>query len=401
MSPQALESAAQRAAQAVAFMRAAPCYWLTVFPAALRERRRWRGLAARIADPKLRQIAFDAHQKHLNLDGAAAFATLAPLRRRHAVVRALVAFHALYNHCDTLAEQPVDDEDPVARSRRLHQPLLQALGGGLEPPPAPAGCGPATHARAAPVEERWGAGALYVTELIQACRVALEQLPSWQSVAPRARRAANRIVAFQSLSAGPQAPLERWAKTLLPGGKELRWWELAAGAGSSLAVDALIAAAASSEADEDQLQAVESFYFPYVCALHSLLDSVADEQEDATSGQLSLAGCYHTPAEATARMASLAVSARHRAATLESARRHELIVVAMACSYLTSIAEKPQAHAVREAIGGPVGATVLALRARDAIARASTGRNATAASEEVRLVLETTAGKREIDASAL
>jgi hypothetical protein len=178
-------------------------------------------------------------------------------------------------------------------------------------------------------------------------------------------------VAFQSLSLGERETLERWAGELTPAGSGLAWWETAAGAGSSLCVHALIAAAALPAARAQDLAALERAYFPWIGALHSLLDSLVDEAEDAHIGQLSLVGCYPSPADAARRMGRLA--ARSLGLTRElppSGRRHHAVLLAaMAANYLSepeasSPRARPLAHGVREAIGGPLAAALLVFRAR-------------------------------------
>jgi tetraprenyl-beta-curcumene synthase len=169
------------------FTLAALRYWLAVFPRVCRERARRRRLVAGIADQALQRLALEALGKRGNLEGAAAFAAFVPRGDRGAAVRALVAFQAAYDYADTLAEQP--GPDPVGNGRQLHTALLVALDPG------------AAHRDYYEHCPRCGDGG-YLEELVDSCRAALCALPSYASVAEPARRAAARIVAFQSLSLG-------------------------------------------------------------------------------------------------------------------------------------------------------------------------------------------------------
>jgi tetraprenyl-beta-curcumene synthase len=349
-------SIAERVALAGTFVRAALAYWLTVFPRVCRELARWRRRALLIADPPSRRLALDALGKRGNIEGAAAFAAFVPWRRRRGVTRALVAFQAIYNHVDMLAEQPC--ADPVARARRSHEALLVALdvggawpdGGearpdrGIEVPP--------------PGDED------YLAELAGACRAALSELPRGAAVAQPARRAAARIVAFQSLSLGEREILERWAGELTPAGSRLAWWETAAAAGSSLCVHALIAAAAFPAARAQDLAALERAYFPWIGALHSLLDSLVDEVEDANIGQLSLIGCYLSPADAARGMGRLAARSLGLTRELPGGRSHRVLLAAMAANYLSESEASSSRAYVREAIGGLLAPALLVFRAR-------------------------------------
>lgn len=345
---------AQRLALAGTFVCAALRYWLLVFPRTCIELRRWRRRAAQISDPLLRRAALVALGKRANIEGAAAFAAVMPARRRGKVVCALVAFQAAYNYVDLLAEQ--SSSEPVLNARHLHAALLVAL-----EPGAPHHDYYACHGQC----EDGG----YLAEMVDACRAALSALPSGAAVAAPARRSAARIVAFQSLSVGERDDLERWARSQQVPDSGLMWWEAAAAAGSSLAVCALLAAAAAPSLRDRDVAAIETAYFPWVGALHSLLDSVVDEAEDAATGQLSLVGCYPSVPEAAGRMRWLALRALQAARALPGGRRHAVLVVAMACSYLSAPeVSAPDslalARAVRDTLGGIAGPALLIFRIR-------------------------------------
>ena len=301
-------------------------------------------------------MAFDALRKHGNIEGAAAFAAFTPRTHRAAVVRALAAFQAAYSYADMLSEQP--HEQAIANGRRLHEALLVALD-----PSAPQ----LDYYAHNPQRDDGG----YLEELVDTCRAALRTLPSYAAVAKSAQRAATRIVTFQSLNVGlPQGDhdaLSRWAGKETPAGTELRWWETAASAGSSLGVHVLIAAAAEPRVRQVDIAAIDDAYFPWIGALHSLLDNIVDRQEDARTDQGSLVGYYASPAEAAVRMQMLAVQAMRSARALPRGRRHALILAAMAGNYLSS----PEAHApgvgavsrsVREAIGDLATPTLLVFK---------------------------------------
>jgi tetraprenyl-beta-curcumene synthase len=344
----------ERLALAATFVRAAVSYWLTVFPRASWELRRWRRRAARISDSALRRAALEALEKRGNIEGAAAFAALVRGRRRRTVVRALVAYQAAYNYVDLLAEQP--SVDPVANAQRLHEALLVALD--------PLAAHPDYYAMRPGCDDGG-----YLAEIVDACRAALNELPSRAAVAIPASRAAARIVAFQSFSQAPCEQLEGWASTLAPADSGLAWWEAAAAAGSSLGVHVLIAAASEPRVSAERAGAIERAYFPWIGALHSLLDSLVDRAEDAATAQLSLVGFYRSPQEAATRMRWLTVRALEAARALPDPRRHQVLAAAMACHYLSApeLASGwgvESAQGVREALGGLATPALAIFRAR-------------------------------------
>ena len=262
-----------------------------------------------------------------NIEGAALFATLAPAASRSAAVRAMVAFQTAYNYLDALSEQP--SSDPVANADRLHQALLCALHPDVEQ---------LEYYECYPGDDDDGG---FLTDLVKACRDALRELPSFAVVAPVAREAAGRIVDFQTLNlperSGGHDALKSWANESTPK-ESLEWWEAAAGAGSSLAVHALIAAAASPDLDMYDARAVAKAYYPWGGAAHSLLDSLVDRDEDRERGQRSLLDYYLMPAHAADRLSVLASRACEAAERLPNPAGHRVILTAM-CSYYLSAPE--------------------------------------------------------------
>jgi tetraprenyl-beta-curcumene synthase len=389
MRPPGEHGLAQRLALTGTFVCAALRYWLVVFPRTCIELRGWRRRAARIGDPVLRTVAFEALGKRANIEGAAAFAAVMPGRRRGKVVRALVAFQAIYNYCDLLAEQP--SSEPAPNARHLHAALLVALEPGAQ------------HRDYYACHGQCDDGG-YLAEMVDACRSALSALPSGAAVAVPARRSAARIVAFQSLSLGERDELERWARSQQVTDSRLMWWEAAAAAGSSLGVHALLAAAAAPSLRDRDVAAIETAYFPWVGALHSLLDSVVDEAEDAATGQLSLVGCYRSAPEAAVRMRWLALRALQAASALPAGRRHAVLVVAMACSYLSApeVAAPDRlalAQAVRDTLGAIAGPALLIFRIRLLASRVVARKHGAATAKHV-LAARLSDGRRGADAGA-
>ena len=298
--------------EAITLARATPTYWCSVYPQVRRELADQRRRAAAIPSTSLRAIALEVlDSKRANIDGAAAFAAFAPRARRAAVIRAQVSFQSLYDYLDSLAEQP--HPDAVLQSRRLHGALTAALD-----PFARDG------ARDAQGEDGEDGG--YVQGTVERCRSALCALPGYQAVRAPAARFGAQIVDYQSFNVsdapGPQEEFARWASELTPPDCGLRWWETAASAGSSLGLFALIAMAAQPEVSVADALAVENAYFPWIGALHSLLDSLIDLSEDRASGQRALIENYTDAAETASRLNSW-----HRSPAAAPPRFHTPIAI--------------------------------------------------------------------------
>ena len=333
-------------------------YLLAILPQVRRELAHWRARSAAIPNPQLRNTAREALAKRGNIEGAALFATLAPGVHRRRTVRALLAFQTAYNYLDALSELP--SEDPVANGDQLHQALLVALYPG------------APHRDYYAHNPNTDDGG-YLTAILDACRDALAGLPSFPALAPTARGAAARIVDFQALNLseeqGGHDALQRWAKEVTPAGSGLAWWETAAAAGSSLAVHALIATAADPHADGSDAREIDRAYFPWVGALHSLLDSLVDRSEDHENRQRSLLDYYHSPTDSAIHVASLATRARRATGRLAGPHAHRVMLTAM-CSYYLSAPECHTAEAqtitraLTEALGIPLNVAITMFRVR-------------------------------------
>jgi len=353
---------------ASAFGEAAGRYWLGVFPHVSREVRGWQARAGAIPDPALRRLALATHRTERgNLEGAAAFAVLVPRAQRARVVRAAVAFQAAYDFLDTLAEQP--NGDPVANGHQLHLALLAAL--------SPAGDHADYYAH-----HRQSGDDGYLRDLVDACRGALGALPSYACVAAPALRAAERMVAYQSFNhqsrGDPVRALAHWAAPLTPPGTGLRWWETAAGAASSLSVLALIAAAAQPGLSAAEAAAVQGAYFPWIGALHVLLDSLIDRADDLDAGHHSLVDHYASSEEAAGRLTLIAAHALEATETLPAGRQHAMILAAMSSFYLSAPRAsmplaRPAARQVRRTMGSLATPPMVVFGARRAAGRLLAG----------------------------
>lgn len=344
------------------FTRAALVYWLHVFPSVEREIRAWRRRACAVPDADLRNVALTVlRTKRSNLDGAAAFAAFATRAHRAAVIRAQVALQGIYDYVDTLAEE--SSNDPVTNSHQLHQAVCRAL-----EPTAPHPDYYACH--------MLGGDGRYLVTLAEACRTALATLPSRLLITAATSRFADRIISYQSFNMPVTLlsgdPLKAWAQQATPPNVELRWWETAASAGSSLGIFVLLTVAADPSATSREIQAIEEAYFPWVGALHSLLDNLIDIEEDMREGQRNFLMQYASPREAAIRLRMLTTESIRRVGLLPNAVPHRLVLIGMVASYLSAReAHLPSVQLATEyvlsAVGGIAVVALLMLRVRRAL----------------------------------
>jgi hypothetical protein len=250
-------------------------------------------------------------EKVANAEAVAVFATLAPRRRRAAVVRAIVALQVAIDIRDE-AEERGEGEDPELLA------LLARLG------------------------ERW--------------RASVVTLPAWETVRPLLDEAVERceqgqIHTHRATREGP-GQLRDWARDLEVT-RVYRWWELAAGASSSVAAHALIAAAADPATTFVAAGSMNAAYQPSIGALTVFLDDLVDREEDLAMGEHNYLAYYEGSDEAAERLALLAHYADALLAAIPRSDRHRAILAGVAGFYLSS-------PAARTAFADPIRRRLLA-----------------------------------------
>jgi tetraprenyl-beta-curcumene synthase len=351
-----------RLADTAQFVEAAGRYWLGVFPLLERELRIWRSRATRIGDPRLREVALDAQRsKRRGVEGAVAFAAFAPRAHRSSSVVALSCYQLIFDYLDCVAEQP--SADPIANGRQLNQALLATL----EPDHRECDYFALTG---------WRDDGGYLEQLIQTCRAALAQLPSYRTLLPVLRSAAGRVAVYQTLNHGDadgsHAAFSAWARAELRSDTGLRWWESGAAAGTSLAVLALIGAAADPAMGSADAAAVRDAYHPWMCALHTLLDALLDRQEDRVLGHRNLLDYYSSADELADRIDVIAAEAHRQLKPLRNSASHTMILAAMASLYLAqdqSASARLVGERVRAQMGSLAAPTMLVMQIRGLASR--------------------------------
>jgi hypothetical protein len=238
---------------------------------------------------ELKELGPLPEEKARNAEAVAVFATLAPRRRRAAVARAILALQVEIDLRDEL-EEGEEGIDP----RRLD--LL---------------------------ESRW--------------RREIAVLPAYEAVRPWLESAVERCRQGQlrtHRAAEGQASLQGWAEGLSnPSG--YRWWEVAAGASSSVAAHALIAAAACDGTSADDAAAIDAAYNPPIGALTVLLDDLVDLEQDREAGEHNYVGYYTDSEEAADRLGWITNRSRELIEPLPRSRRHGAILAGVAAFYLS------------------------------------------------------------------
>lgn len=321
-------------------------YLCAVVPLARREIERWERAAADIPDPALREHAVATlADEALLAEAAALFAAAAPASSRVEVVRVTVAFQVLYDYLDTLGERP--ECEPLDAGQQLYGLLDGAFlerGSGMD-------------------------DGGYVDALAATCRSALSALPATLVALPGLLRATRRCASGQArthaVAVAGAGPLAGWARDQDPAA-ECEWWEVAGGAISSLGVHALFAAAADPHLTAVDVERIDRAYFPWICALSTLLDCLIDRHgtdAHAARDNHSVLSYYVSDDVAAERVASIAARSALAAGELRSSA-HLVIVAGVAAWYLSSReARRPENAAVAAAVRAALGPLVLPLLA--------------------------------------
>jgi tetraprenyl-beta-curcumene synthase len=266
----------QAAREIAAAVSALFAYLTSVLPAVRRE---------------LKELGPLPEEKAKNAEAVAVFATLAPRRTRAAVVRAIVALQVSIDLRDE-----VEEGGAAADPGRLDQ-----------------------------VESRW--------------RQEAALLSAYEAVRPHLDAAIERceqgqLNTHRAAGEGPgPVSLRVWAEGLeAPPG--YRWWEVAAGASSSVAAHALLAAAADGDTSTADAAAIDAAYNPPIGALTVLLDDLVDREADREAGEHNYLDYYESRDGAAERLGSIADRSEALIESLPHSGRHRAILAGVAAFYL-------------------------------------------------------------------
>jgi tetraprenyl-beta-curcumene synthase len=295
-----------------------------ILPGVRSELHKWRKLAERIPDPELkRQAIASMTTKEFHCLGGAVYASGSIAQRQH-LLRLITAFQTISDYLDNLCDRStsLSAED----FRALHQAMLDAVNPHRE-----------MHDYYVHRKETEDGG--YLRSLVGACRELTRQLPSYSVVQPLISDLVSLYCDLQVYKhihpeLREQALLDWWEqhRHRCP---DLKWNEFAAACGSTLGVFMLFQAAGSSGLTEGEAWAIYEAYFPYICALHILLDYLIDQEEDERGGDLNFCAYYTSPGLTVDRLQHIAEQARMAGSRLPGARFHLMIIEGLLALYLS------------------------------------------------------------------
>ena len=295
-------------------------------PATSREIDGWTALARKIPDRTLRDDALDSLvNKRDHAEGAALFCVL-PARRHRGLLRLLVAYQTMWDFLDNVSERYAD----ATSTRQLHLALVQAL----DPD--------------APISDyyrhcRWKDDDGYLQALVRTCRACCTTLPSYALVRSRVLTGV-KMCSIQSINHDPDPQrrddaLMAWATQqahtqTAHTPTAMAWYELAAAA-SGFIPHPLLALAAEPSCEESEIAEIAGCYFPWLSLAITMLDSYADQAEDAVHGRHSYVSHYRDSDAIVERLCEIVARSARDARRLRSGNRHAIIVACMVAMYLS------------------------------------------------------------------
>jgi len=284
---------------------------------AIRER------AARIPDPQLRSQALaSVDGKAYHVAGACILATFLSPEAARRYVAIVAPLETIYDYLDNLCDRHPDvgvEAYPV-----LHRAIADALDPTAQTRDYYA-CGPR------------GDDGGYLRDLVQRTQRALAEVPHLDLLRPRFAHAAQLYGEMQTHKHYPAGEREqrcvRWYEQHREQYRDIDWHEFASAAGSQFHVYGPL-----FEAFIDRREAIAGTYdayFPYVSAVHVLLDAFIDQAEDREHGELNFSRVYGGAAALRARIGSLFDAARQRLRALPGDRAHRFVLDVMTLFYLS------------------------------------------------------------------
>lgn len=288
-----------------------------------REVAKWQRRAAQIRAPELRALALHSLADKRSLtEGTARFWEV-PSRRDVRLLKALVSFQILANFLDTFSERDLNPR--TADPSSIMWAFIDAVD--VDQPIR-------DYYRDFPECDDGG----YLRALVQVCRSCCAGFPSYREarslLAQHARLAGVLDLHHDPDPARRDWALERFASTRFASSATVPWFEQAAAASSALNVIVLLTLASEPRTTDHDLDAAVAAY-THVGALSILLDSFADQLDDAVSGHVSFIGYYSNAPAVVSRIGYHVERSLRDTSALRNGSRHVLLVSMMIALFLS------------------------------------------------------------------
>ncbi len=294
-----------------------------IFPAVKKELQNWEKRARQIPDKELRkQACVSIQTKRFHCQGGAVYALLAG-RRFQEAIRFIVAYQTISDYLDNLCDRSTSMDS--ADFRLLHEAMRDALSPGN---------GTGNYYAKRREQEDGG----YLAELVQTCQGVLAGLGDYHKIYPYAEKLGSlyRDLQVHKHVAQPERipRLTDWFYAERKEQDGLAWYEFSAAAGSTLGIFCLVSYGLAENMTETRAAAVTRGYFPYLQALHILLDYYIDQEEDLEEADLNFCSYYPSSWKMKQRLLEVIEQAVRRLDQLPDREFHQFVIQGLVGLYL-------------------------------------------------------------------
>lgn len=298
-------------------------FLLRVVPVAARNLEAIRADAQRIPDPQLRTEALaSVDGKAFHVAGASIHATFLPPVQARSYIDIVTPLETIYDYLDNLCDRHPGVEPDA------YPVLHRAIADALDPAAAPR-----DYYANGPKGDDGG----YLQRLVMQTQRALRTVPDLDVLRPCFADAAAFYSELQTNKHLPRGERElacvAWYERNRERFGRLDWHEFACAAGSNMHVFAALYMAFSGK--PEAIRQAYDAYFPFVSAVHILLDSFIDQDEDELHDDLNFARAYGNARSMRERFAFMSAEARYRLSALPEAGRHRFVLDVMTLFYLS------------------------------------------------------------------
>jgi Protein of unknown function (DUF2600). len=179
----------------------------------------------------------------------------------------------------------------------------------------------------------------YLRSLVEACREEVSKLSSYCIVKDRVIRLVDLYSCLQVYkhldNSIREDKLRCWAESYIGNYPDISLWEFSAATGSTLGMFILFASSMDPDLTEAEAGSIFSVYFPYISALHILLDYYIDSEEDIKEGDLNFTSYYKGREETRQRISYFIKKSVESCYKLHYPRFHLTVVRGILAMYLT------------------------------------------------------------------
>ena len=239
-------------------------------------------------------------------------------------IRFITALQTISDYLDNLCDRVgINDESAF---RQLHLAMLDAVDPDRQKE---------NYYRFYPYKNDGG----YLNTLVDQCRSQIAGMSSYELVIDTIKKYVHLYSDMQSYKhlSGKirESSLKTWANYYMKRYPGISCWEFSAAAGSTLGIFVMFASAFNPGLTPEDVRALDSAYFPWICGLHILLDYFIDAHEDMQTGDLNFTYYYKNLKHCEERLMFFMERSQEHCSSLPYPGFHKTVLSGLAAMYLS------------------------------------------------------------------